>query len=174
MKYAVRVLIVVAVVIVAFFLFLESGVYNISAMVPHNKVTLWVINTLKDNSIEHHSKDIKVPSNLDDSSLVNLGFRHYHEMCQGCHGAPGIQKSEIAQGLYPHPPNLAHSAREMPPSQLFWITKNGIKMTGMPAFGKTHSDKKIWAIVAFIEKLPAMTNEQYGNLVKANKNNPEE
>ncbi|MCL5030525.1 MAG: cytochrome c [Bacteroidetes bacterium] len=161
MKYALRTIIVIAVLIVAFFIFLESGVYNVSAMVPHNRLTLWVINTLKDNSIEHRSKALKAPNNLIDSSLIKLGFSHYNEMCVGCHGAPGISKSEIGKGLYPHPPNLAHSAKEMPPSELFWITKNGIKLTGMPAFGKTHSDDKIWAIVAFMEQLPTMTKEQY-------------
>ena len=174
MKYALRTLIVIAVLIIGFILFLESGIYNISAMVPHNKLTLWVIRTLKDNSIEHRSKDVKVPDNLNDSSLVKLGFSHYNEMCVGCHGAPGIPSNEIGKGLYPHPPNLAHSAKEMPPSELFWITKNGIKMTGMPAFGKTHSDDKIWAIVAFMEKLPNMTKEQYIALQKADKSEVEE
>ena len=58
----------------------------------------------------------------------------------------------------------------MPPQQLFWITKNGIKLTGMPAFGKTHSDEKIWDIVAFMEKLPTMTKEQYQALNNSTKN----
>jgi len=169
MKYAVRSLIVIAVLIIGFYLFLISGFYNVSAMVPHNKLTLKIINTLKDNSIEHRSKDIIAPDNLNDTSLVKLGFAHYNEMCVTCHGAPGISNSEIGKGLYPHPPNLAHSAKEMPPSELFWITKNGIKLTGMPSFGKTHSDNKIWAIVAFMEKLPTMTKEQYLEMQKSNK-----
>jgi mono/diheme cytochrome c family protein len=129
-----------------------------------------MINTLKDNSIEKRSSDIKVPNNLNDTSLVKIGFEHYREMCQGCHGAPGIERNEIGQGLYPKPPNLAHSAKEMPASELFWITKNGIKLTGMPAFGKTHSDDKIWAIVAFMKTLPSMSKEQYQTLNDLYKN----
>lgn len=160
------ILITVAVLIGAFLIFIYSGVYNVSAMVPHNGLTVWVINTVKDNSIEHHSENIKIPS-LNDSSMVQTGFEHYNEMCVGCHGAPGIKRDEGGHGLYPHPPNLAHSAKEMPASQLFWITKNGIKFTGMPAFGKTHSDKKIWDIVAFLEKLPGMTPEQYAAMNKS-------
>ncbi len=161
MKNLIRVIIIIVVILVFSFIYIESGVYNISAMVPHNGLTLALINAVKDNSIEHHSKDIKVPNNLNDTTLVKIGFAHYREMCQTCHGAPGIERSEIGKGLYPHPPNLAHSAKEMPAKQLFWITKNGIKLTGMPAFGKTHSDEKIWDIVAFMEKLPTMTKEQY-------------
>ena len=174
MKYALRTLIVIVILVMGFILFLESGIYNISAMSPHNKFTLWIIKTLKNNSIEHRYKSIVAPANLTDSTLVKIGFSHYNEMCAGCHGAPGIPSNEIGKGLYPHPPNLAHSAREMPPSELFWITKNGIKMTGMPAFGKTHSDDKIWDIVAFMEKLPTMTKEQYSALQKSNKNDVDE
>ena len=169
MKYLIRALIVIVVFAAVGLIFLYSGAYNVSAMVPHNRLTLWMINTLKDNSIEHRSKDVKAPDNLNDTSLIRLGFVHYREMCQTCHGAPGIQSSEIGKGLYPHPPNLAHSAKEMPASELFWITKNGIKLTGMPAFGKTHSDNKIWALVAFMKTLPTMTKEQYQALDKANK-----
>jgi len=170
MKYVIRTLIVLLILVIGIILFLYSGAYNVSAMVPHNRLTLWMINTLKDNSIEKRSSDIKVPNNLNDTSLVKIGFEHYREMCQGCHGAPGIERNEIGQGLYPKPPNLAHSAKEMPASELFWITKNGIKLTGMPAFGKTHSDDKIWAIVAFMKTLPSMSKEQYQTLNDLDKN----
>lgn len=160
MKNLTRVAIVAVILIIGLLLFIYSGVYNVSAMEPHNALTLWLINSLKDNSIEHHAKEIQAP-NLNDSSMVRLGFSHYREMCTGCHAGPGLSRDEIGQGLYPMAPKLAESAKELSPSELFWITKDGIKMTGMPAFGKTHSDEKIWAIVSFLEKLPGMTNEQY-------------
>ncbi len=173
MKNIIRSIVVLIVIIAGILIFVFSGFYNISAMVPHNKVTLWMINTLTDNSIEHHSKDIKVPD-LNDSSMIKLGFVHYREMCSGCHGAPGISRDETGQGLYPKPPLLAESVKELTPSELFWITKNGIKMTGMPAFGKTHDDHKIWAIVSFLQKLPFMTNEQYRSMSEANSEEQDE
>lgn len=166
MKKLWKVIIPLIVVSLIIIMFLYSGIYNIGATSPHNKLTLWMINTLKDNSIEHHAKGIAVP-NLNDSSMVNLGFAHYREMCVGCHAGPGLSRDEIGQGLYPMAPKLAESAKELSPSELFWITKNGIKMTGMPAFGKTHSDEKIWAIVSFLEKLPGMSNEQYNQFNKS-------
>lgn len=168
MKYLLRAAVVVVILVGGFLFFIYSGMYNMSAMEPHNRLTLWVINTLKDNSIEHHAKEIKAP-NLNDSSMVRLGFAHYREMCVGCHGGPGLSRDEIGQGLYPMAPTLAKSAKELSPSELFWITKNGIKMTGMPAFGRTHSDDKIWAIVSFLEQLPGMTKEQYEAFDKTNK-----
>jgi len=154
-------------------LFLYSGIYNISALEPHNGLTLWIVSALTDNSIEHNSKDIKVPV-LSDSALVKTGFIHYREMCVGCHGAPGIEHDEIAEGLYPSPPDLADAVKDWKPSELFWITKNGIKMTGMPGFGKTHSDDKIWAIVSFIQTLPNMTKEQYESFNRTAKNMSDE
>ena len=61
----------------------------------------------------------------------------------------------------PEPPELQETVEEWKPAELFWVIKNGVKMTGMPAWGPTHSDEKIWAIVAFLEKLPQMTADQY-------------
>ncbi len=173
MKYLLRVAIAIVILIGVFLLFIYSGIYNVSAMEPHNGFTLWMMNTVKDNSIEHQAKEIKAP-NLNDSSLVKLGFSHYREMCVGCHGGPGQSRDEIGQGLYPMAPTLAKSAKELSPSELFWITKNGIKMTGMPAFGRTHPDDKIWAIVSFLEKLPGMTKEQYQALDEATKDESDE
>ena len=130
-------------------------------MVPHKRPTLWMLNIVSDNSIKHNAKsDIKIPD-LSDSSLVKLGFIHYRKMCVSCHGGPGVQRNEIGEGLYPKAPTLARSVKDWSPRELFWITKNGLKMTGMPAFGKTHTDDLIWAMVAFTEKLPTLTNEQY-------------
>ena len=161
MKYLLRITIIVAILIAVSLAFIYSGIYNVSAMVPHNKLTLWMMNTVSDYSVKHNANDtIKMPD-LSDDSLVKMGFVHYREMCVSCHGAPGIKQSEFAEGLYPNPPMLSKVAEDWTPQQLFWITKNGLKMTGMPAFGPTHNDNMIWAIVAFTKTLPAMTNEQY-------------
>ena len=83
-------------------------------------------------------------------------------MCSGCHGAPGEKPDELAEGLYPEPPELYKDVEEGEAQESFWIIKNGIKMTSMPAYGPTHSDEKIWAITAFVtQQLPKMTPDQY-------------
>jgi hypothetical protein len=68
-------------------------------------------------------------------------------------------------GLDPPPPDLAESALEMSPAELFWVTKYGIKMTGMPSWGATHDDDSIWPVVAFIMKLPDLDVTQYQDLL---------
>src|ERR1035437_6052593 len=104
MKYLIISVSVLAVLITGHLIFIYSGIYNISAMDPHSKLTMWMMNTVRDNSIEHNAdNNLKTP-NLSDTSLIKMGFIHYREMCVGCHGAPGIEQSEIGKGLYPHPP----------------------------------------------------------------------
>ncbi len=137
-----------------------SGVINVAATNPHHPVTDFILSTTMDNSVSAHAKGITAPP-LDDDRMVMEGFRHYREMCVDCHLAPGIDSTEISEGLMPRPPRLQEEVEEWKPEELFWVTKNGVKMTGMPAWGPTHSDARIWAIVAFLEKLPHMTAEQY-------------
>ena len=145
---------------VLFLIFFYSGWYNVSAMNEESGIMKWVLNTTKDRSIESRSKNISV-HDLNDASMIKEGFEHYNEMCVSCHGAPGEEETELSLGLNPPAPYLVDEAKEIDPKELFWVTKNGITMTGMPAWGKTHSDEKIWAIVAFIKKLPNITTEEY-------------
>jgi len=144
-----------------------GGMYDIAATSKHNAVTLWAINTLTDNSIRSNAADINVPPNLDDSAKVADGFEHYDEMCVTCHGAPGIGPDEFAAGLYPKAPSLIEPVEEWNDAELFWITKHGIKMTGMPAIGDVHSDTDIWNIVAFLKKMPELGYYGYLDLRKA-------
>jgi mono/diheme cytochrome c family protein len=137
-----------------------SGLINVAATNPHNPVTNFILSTTMDYSVRAHAKGITAPP-LDDTRMIMDGFRHYREMCVGCHLAPGIDSTEISEGLMPRPPRLQEEVEEWTPEELFWVTKNGVKMTGMPAWGPTHSDARMWAIVAFLEKLPHLTAEQY-------------
>jgi mono/diheme cytochrome c family protein len=137
-----------------------SGIPDVSAAKPEGKITDWFLNTTKDHSIHSRAEKIAVPS-LSDSALVATGFEHYNEMCVTCHGAPGREPDELAQGLNPSAPDLAQSTADLSPAEMFVIVKDGIKMTGMPAWGSTHSDSAIWAMVAFLQHLQTLTSEEY-------------
>ncbi|MGB8328239.1 MAG: c-type cytochrome [Steroidobacteraceae bacterium] len=146
------------------FALLLSGVFNVAADNPHWGVTRWLLETARDRSIAVRVGGIAVPP-LDDSGLIAMGAEHYAEMCTGCHLAPGIEESELRRGLYPQPPNLIEHGRDDPPQKAFWIIKHGFKMTGMPAWGATHDDRSIWAMVAFLRRLPDLSPEAYRALV---------
>lgn len=90
---------------------------------------------------------------------------HFAAHCAICHSAPGVPKGEISDGLNPQPSDLAHSSEHYSASELFWIVKHGIRMTGMPSWAD-HTDDELWAAtVAFIEKLPGMSEADYAKLV---------
>jgi mono/diheme cytochrome c family protein len=168
MKVIWTILIFILIVIVGFFIFIYMGKYDIAATRPHTKLTEFILNIATEQSIRSHAVGITVPS-LDDQSMIKTGFNHYKEMCVGCHGAPGVKPSEVGKGLYPEPPDLADEVDEISSEELYWITKNGIKMTGMPAFGPTHSEEELWSIVAFLRQLPDMTTEEYKAMVEKEK-----
>ena len=147
--------------------FIYSGLYPMGADVPHNQFTYWVLETLRERSIQQASKDIEVPE-LDGSELLLSGGPDYNEMCASCHLQPGKVQSDMSLGLYPGPPNLAkshaddnHGEVAQAARRQFWIIKHGIKASGMPAWGETHDDGRIWAMVAFLRKLPELTPVQY-------------
>lgn len=103
-------------------------------------------------------RDIKPPP-LDDPALIRLGAERYSKMCTGCHLAPGMGRSELRDGLYSAPSNLTRFAPD--PSEAFWIIKHGLKMTVMPAWGPTHDDHRIWAMVAYLQKQPRMSAAEF-------------
>lgn len=141
-----------------------SGAYNVAATAEHTPLVQWVLGTTQARSVKARGDNVPMAPRFD-STLVAGGFEGYRAMCVECHGAPGVDKGVNGQGLNPSPPDLTEEAREMTDGELFWVTKNGIKLTGMPAFGPTHSDEEIWGLVAFMRELETMSPERYERLV---------
>lgn len=142
--------------------FVWSGAYNIGADNPHWSVTHTIIDSLRERSIESRLDGVQIPD-LEDPERIRLGAVNYSGMCTGCHLSPGVDDTEIRPGLYPIPPNLTKDDLG-DPRRTFWVIKHGIKLTAMPAWGKTHSDEQMWNMVAFLHKLPGMTPAQYESL----------
>jgi len=143
--------------------FVWSGIYNPGADSPHWKITYLVLQTARQQAVERHASEITLPGNLNDPQLILKGAGQYVAMCAGCHLAPGMQDSEIRPGLYPQPPDL--SKVSVDPREAFWVIKHGIKASAMPAWGASHDDETIWSMVAFLQKLPGMTPDQYKTMV---------
>lgn len=161
-RYIIAVVAVLAILIVAGLVFVYSGLYNIGADAHHTRPVSALLETLRERSIHVRSDDVRVPD-LEDPQRILKGAGHYAAMCTDCHLKPGAGDSEIRPGLYPQPPNLSQERVE--PKMAFWAIKHGIKMSAMPAWGKTHDDETIWNMVAFLQKLPGLTPQQYRDLV---------
>ena len=130
------------------------GFYNISAVQPHLPLTYWFLATARDQSIARHSKWIESPP-LTHPQLSQFNFCSFHCLCAVCHGVPGQDLPLLGEGMNPPPPKLeSQQVQRRLDAELYWIIKNGIKMTGMPAFGPGHTDEELWAMVAFVRRLP--------------------
>ncbi|MBR1199277.1 c-type cytochrome [Bradyrhizobium sp. AUGA SZCCT0240] len=145
------------------FLFMWSGLYSVAASRGHWAVTEWLLTFAMRNSVKTHAIGIEVPP-LGNADLVTLGAAHFHSGCAYCHGAPGVPISPIARAMLPPPPDLATNMRPWRDRELFWIIKHGIKYTGMPAWSVQQRDDEVWALAAFLRRLPGLDAAQYREL----------
>lgn len=153
------------VTIAGVFAFVYAGAYNVSARYPHPAPLEWLLHTTYKRSVAVRADAIAVPP-LDRRQRVMAGARHFQETCQLCHTPPTQRPSEVSRGLHPQPPPLPRMlAGDLRPAEAFWVVKNGLRMTGMPAFGPTHSDEEIWNLVAFLQRTRGISEQDYRRLL---------
>ena len=165
MKTVINTVVVGALLIIAAIIFVVfSGVFNVSALWDDPLLLRVLLVETREASVKKHAQEITAPK-LNASGRIENGFRSYREMCVVCHTPPGGSDSPLTQGLNPPPPDLAKlEDHVMSSAEIFWVIKNGIRMTGMPAWGPSHDDAEIWDIVAFIRTLPTLDAEAYRRL----------
>ena len=163
MKFMAAVLIVLAAIGAGALIVIYSGAYNVGMNNHDNALVNWVMDTAVTHSVQRHARGISVPP-LSDSTLIEQGFREYRA-CTGCHGAPGVAPGPMAKGLWPEAPDLAKTADDWTPAQLYWIIKNGLKFSSMPAWGPTRDDHRLWALTAFVQKLPRISASDYKAMI---------
>jgi cytochrome c553 len=150
----------VVMLVVGGFLFAWSGLYSVAASRGHWLVLDVVLEFGMRSSVRTHAIGIDVPD-LDDPALAERGAGHFQGGCAPCHGAPGRSPSPIVRAMLPEPPDLAASVPSSQPAELFWIVKHGLKYTGMPAWAAQKRDDEVWAVVAFLRRLPQMDAPEY-------------
>ncbi len=150
----------IALLLVAAVGFIYSGFYDISATDQHLAPTYYAMQTTMRRSVERRAADIAVPP-LGAVAQLERGLSLFRAHCVQCHGAPGVAPEAFALGLTPLPTPLARSGKDRSPAQLFWVVKNGIKMTGMPAWEFRLPDEDIWSLVAFLKQLPLLSPAAY-------------
>ncbi len=143
--------------------FIGLGIYNVAADDPHWSITYRAMEMLRKRSISTRADNIKLPV-LDDEALIRSGAGNFNAMCVGCHLSPGASDTELSLGLYPTPPTWSELGT-VDPRQAFWVVKHGVKMSGMPAWGKSMDDQYIWGMVALMQQFPKMTAARYQELV---------
>lgn len=148
--------------------YLSIRQFSFAADVPHSKLVFDGIKLFKNYSIHRDSREVSAPNDLDNTERLRRASGNYEAMCSTCHLKPAIGKSELSKGLYPAPPNLTLTRGNSDAASDFWIIKHGIKGSGMPSWGAVGlTDEEIWDLVAFVSKLPVMSERAYIESVKS-------
>ena len=148
--------------LIAAAVFFLGGFYNVAANVKDPGIVEWTLTRVRLSSVAMHA-DATPPAGLDDAAKVQDGARAFSARgCPDCHGAPGVQWEKFSEGINPDPPDLKDVVKDRTPAQLFWVIKNGIKMTAMPSFGAIGTpDDEIWSIVAFARKIATVSDADF-------------
>jgi hypothetical protein len=142
--------------------FFFGGFYSVAGTVEDPAIVHWALVKVRTASINRYAHD-QPPTTINDPASMQAGAKAFSAHgCTNCHGGPGVNWAKFSEGLHPDPPDLKEIVDDRSPAQLFWVIKNGINMTGMPSFALAGAkDDEIWSIVAFLKKLPKVSEADY-------------
>ena len=171
MKQIVTVLFTMVAIVLLVVLFIYSGMYNVAATSQHTALGNWILNTAKERSIRTHAY-----SNDEISASPDLsgGQDSYTALCVMCHGSPTSSPWEPTTGLLPVPPDLREEGEEWSLGELVWTIEQGIKMTGMPAFGPSHDKSEIIAVATFVDSMATFSIEKSKRFIESLESTPED
>jgi mono/diheme cytochrome c family protein len=120
----------------------------------------YLAKTARNLSIPASERDAKNPF-APTAEVLSEARAHFADHCATCHGNDGSGKTEIGQNLYPKTPDLRQSqTQNLTDGQIYYIIHNGIRLTGMPAWGGPGKDDDTWKLVLFIRHMPQMTPQE--------------
>jgi mono/diheme cytochrome c family protein len=140
--------------------YVKLGLFNVAASHPHSQLVEWITHDTMINSVKRRAADVPLPATIS-AAQAKRGFCQYEAHCVTCHGGPAVAREQWVNGMNPAPPYLLDATRQWTPRELHWIVRNGIKMTGMPAWRDTLSEREIGDVVAYLEAMPQMPPQSY-------------
>lgn len=165
----------------------------ISASVLHDGLSAKATPTRMEALVARNARHLAIPRNarltqnpvLDSPEIQHEARLHFADHCAICHGNDGSGDTPIGKGLYPKPPDLRKpETQELSDGELFWIIENGVRFTGMPAFGGNaehdHGSgnhgggQDSWKLVHFIRHLPYLTALERLEMERYNPKGPED
>ena len=150
---------------------LALGLYDTRASTQHGMFMAWATHTTFVRSVGARASAIPHPPPVTGAQLI-AGLRQYQQDCVACHGGPGLGRAPWVSGMNPTPPYLLDAGARWTPSELYWIIAYGAKMTGMPAWRVSRSDRQIWSLVAFVEALPRIRPDVYARMAAPARESP--
>jgi mono/diheme cytochrome c family protein len=104
------------------------------------------------------------------------GLAHWADHCASCHANNGSGETPMGEGLYPPAPDMRQAAtQDMTDGELFYVIENGVRLTGMPAWGGPgHDGVDSWKLVHFIRHLPNLSFEERREMERLNPKGPDD
>ena len=143
---------------------LMSG--GISARSEPASAETMVARRLRSLAIPRAAHDRQCPV-APSREVVRAGMAHFADHCAVCHGNDGSGETEMGRGLYPRPPDMRRGATQaLSDGDLFYIIENGVRLTGMPAWGTgtAEGEQASWHLVQFIRHLPKLTEDELADM----------
>jgi thiosulfate dehydrogenase len=154
---------VIAIVVLAGFLWLRLGFMDARADAPENVMERAVAMPALDASVRRHAPQLQNPVATTDDNL-EAGMKVYQNHCAGCHGDIHQPRAALGDSLYPRAPQFLEDAPDMPEYQNFYIIQHGIRLSGMPASRNSLKEEEIWQVTTFLshmDKLPPQVSDQW-------------
>ena len=146
--------------------FVWAGFYDVGATRQHLQPVFSLLEIAMHRSVRLHARTIEPPP-LEDAAMARRGAACFQEKCVQCHGAPGVAQGDIGKSMQPLPGPLVDATQKFHPRELYWITRHGIRLSGMPAWEFRLTDAQIWDVVAFLQRLPQLTPQAYAEMAPA-------
>jgi mono/diheme cytochrome c family protein len=147
---------------------------GISARAGPTAIEARVARTLRRWAIPTDARE--APNPIPPSPRVlRAGLEHFADHCATCHANDGSGQTEIGRNLHPRAPDLRRPPTQaLTDGELFYIIENGVRLTGMPAWGRPGGAEGSWHLVHFIRHLPQLTSEEKAEMEALNPKSPEE
>jgi mono/diheme cytochrome c family protein len=135
---------------------------------PPSALETVVARTVRNLSIPGSAKDAKNPYPATPENLRE-GREHFADHCATCHANDGSGNSEIGPNLYPKAPDMRLAeTQDLTDGEIFYIINNGVRMTGMPGWAKSHTAEETWRLTLFVRHLPHLSDEEKKDMEKFN------
>jgi mono/diheme cytochrome c family protein len=146
---------------------LYSGIYSVAATSQHTPPVYWALEQGMRASVRRRAQQVNPPPRID-AALLHKGAQCYDLHCAQCHGAPGRAPQDMGKGMQPLASSLVQTGRDWPVEQIYWVARNGLRMTGMPAWEWRLGEQELWATAAFVsQELPRLDVARYTQLLAA-------
>ena len=171
--------IIVAIALLLIALLIAAGVSffhgGVSARTAPSRMEAMVAHEVRQMAIPTEFTKVQnpVPGSREN---IHDGMMHFADHCATCHDNDGSGETMFGHGLYPKPPDLRRKeTQKLSDGEMFWIIENGVRFTGMPAFGgEIGSQEDSWKLVHFIRSLPQLTEQERIEMERNNPKGPED